>query len=201
VEYCFVNRPLRIAIAEDELLMRKYLKETLELLRYEVACLVDSGAALVERCRVDPPDVVLTDIRLPDMDGLEAAALVYAHAPVPIIVVSAFHDPELVARAEQNHVLAYLVKPIKQQDLEPAIAIAMSRFHEFEAARKETDDLRRALEDRNVIEQAKCIVMKRARLDEPEAFRRLQHLARSKNRKLIEIAKSIVTVEEAYEAE
>jgi response regulator NasT len=116
---------------------------------------------------------------------------------VPIVVVTAFHDSQLIEKAEKNHVLAYLVKPIKKQDLEPAIGIAMSRFREFREMREETDNLRQALEDRKIIERAKGILMKRAGLDEPEAFRRLQKLARDKNQKLIEIAKIILTAEEA----
>jgi response regulator NasT len=195
-----MTRSLRIAVAEDEKIMQKYLGETLTLLGYEVLCLVDSGRELVEKCQELHPDLVITDINLPDQDGLEAAAAIYATEPVPIIVVSAFHDPELIARAEKSHILAYLVKPIKQQDLEPAIAIAMTRFGEFRAMRQEADHLRQALEDRKLIERAKGLLMKRAGLDEPEAFRRLQNLARNKNKKLVEIAQIVITVEEAYQS-
>jgi response regulator NasT len=95
--------------------------------------------------------------------------------------------------------MAYLVEPIKQADLEPAIAIAMHRFEQFQALRKETTDLRQALENRKIIEKAKGILMKKAGLDEQAAFRRLQKLASDKNRKLIDIAQSILTVEEALE--
>ena len=194
-----MNRALRIAIAEDEPFMLKYLDETLTLLGHQVLCRVGSGRELVERCKALRPDLVITDICMPDLDGLDAAAQVYSSEPVPIIVVTAFHDPAFIQRAEKNHILAYLVKPIKQQDLEPAIAIAMTRFQEFRATRQEADTLRQALEDRKIIERAKGLLMKRAGLDEPEAFRRLQKLARDKNKKLVEIAQSIVTVEEAYQ--
>jgi response regulator NasT len=183
-----MNRSLRIAVAEDEVLMQKYLEETLTLLGYQVVCLAGTGAELIAQCKQQRPDLVITDIRLPDMDGLSAVSVVYANEPVPIIVVSAFHDPELIERAERNHVLAYLVKPIKQEDLEPCIAIAMSRFQEFRSMRQESDNLRQALEDRKVIERAKGLLMKRAGIDEPEAFRRLQKLARDRNQKLAEIA-------------
>jgi response regulator NasT len=194
-----MNRSLRIAIAEDEKIMQKYLEETLGLLGHQVVCSASTGRELVEQCKATKPEMVITDVHLPDQDGLEAAAAIYANEPVPIIVVTAFHDAELIARAERNHVLAYLVKPIKQQDLEPAIAIAMSRFSEFRAMRHEADNLRQALEDRKLIERAKGLLMRRASLDEPEAFRRLQTLARNKNKKLVEIAQIIITVEEAYQ--
>jgi response regulator NasT len=196
-----LTRALRIAVAEDEPLMQRYLGETLALLGHKVTCLVGTGTGLIAHCKKQRPDLLVTDIHLPDIDGLDAVATIYADGPLPIIIVSAFHDPELIARAQQNHVLAYLVKPIKREDLEPAIAIAMSRFQEFTDIRKETKELLQALEDRKIVEQAKNILMKRARLDEPAAFRRLQLLARSKNRKLIEIAHGIVTVESAYDDE
>jgi len=189
---------LRIGVAEDEQFMQNYMEETLTLLGYEVLFLAGTGREFIDKCKALRPDLVITDIRLPDMDGLEAATQIYASNPVPIIVVTAFHDPALIERAERSNVLAYLVKPIKQQDLDPAIAIAMTRFQEFQAMSRETDSLRQALEDRKIIERAKGIIMKRTRLDEAEAFRRLQKLARDKNQKLVEIAKILVTAEEAF---
>jgi two-component system, response regulator PdtaR len=194
-----MNRSLRIVVAEDEPLMQKYMVETLILMGHQIVGVAGTGRSLVDQFLGEHPDLVITDIRLPDMDGLDAAREIYASEPVPIIVVSAFHDPELIERAEKNHIVAYLVKPIKQKDLEPAIAIAMTRFQEFRAMRQEADNLRQALDDRKLIERAKGIIMKRSGLDEPEAFRRLQKLARDKNRKLIEIATMIVTAEEAYQ--
>ena len=194
-----MNRCLRIAVAEDESVMQRYLQETLGVLGHQVS-MAGTGKDLIDKCKSEKPELVITDIRLPDMNGLDATSVVYQDAPVPIIVISAFHDADLVERAERDHVLAYLVKPIKQQDLEPAISIAMSRFQEFRGMREEADSLRQALEDRKIIERAKGLLMKRAGLDEPEAFRRLQKLARDKNQKLVEIAHMIVTAEEAYQA-
>lgn len=194
-----MNRCLRIAVAEDEPLMRKYLQETLTVLGHQVVLLAKTGRELVQEYLSLKPDLVITDIRMPDMDGLDAAAAIHANEMVPIIVVSGHHDAELIERAEQNHVIAYLVKPIKQENLAPAIAIAMRRFQEFQATRQEADNLRQALEDRKILERAKGILMKRTGLDEPEAFRRLQKLARDNNRKLVDIARNIVMAEEAFQ--
>ena len=193
-----MNRSLRIAVADDEPLMRKYLEETLTELGHQVVLLAKTGRELVDQYLSVKPDLVITDVRMPDMDGLDAAAAIYAHDLVPIIVVSAYHDPELIERAEKNHVIAYLVKPIKQENLGPAIRIAMTRFSEFQATRQEADNLRQALEDRKILERAKGILMKRTGLDEPEAFRRLQKLARDNNRKLVDIARNIVMAETAF---
>lgn len=145
------------------------------------------------------PDLVITDIKMPDMDGIDAACQIYKDSPIPVILVSAYHDQELVQRAEEDHILAFLVKPIKQADLEPAIAIATRRFEQFQALRQEAADLRQALEDRKLIEKAKGLLMKRAGLEENEAFRRLQRLASERNRKLVEVAAMILTAEEAYQ--
>ena len=143
------------------------------------------------------PDLVITDIKMPDMDGIDAAMTVCREQPLPVILVSAFHERELLERAVAEHVLAYLVKPIKAADLVPAIGIALRRFEQFHALRQEAADLRQALEDRKVIERAKGVLMKRARLDEAEAFRRMQKLASEKSRKLVEIATAILVAEEA----
>src|SRR5207237_2751110 len=129
----------------------------------------------------------------------DAAVAVYQEMPLPVILVSAYHDPALIARAEADHILGYLVKPIKQTDLEPVIALAMRRFEQFQALRQEASDLRQALEDRKVIERAKGILMKRAALDEQAAFRRLQRLASDKNLKLVEVARGITMPEDAVQ--
>jgi response regulator NasT len=112
--------------------------------------------------------------------------------------MTGFDDAQYIERAAHEPVLAYLVKPVKEQALAPAIAIAVERFREIQSLRKEAADWKQALEDRKLIERAKGIIMKRTGLDEPEAFRRLQTLASSKSRKLVEIATAIATAEEVY---
>jgi len=196
-----MNHSLRIAIADDEADMRDYFQMMLPGLGHTVVSAAKTGKELVEQCRKQKPDLVITDIKMPDMDGIEAANELYKDSPIPVILVSAYHDQDLISRAEADHILAYLVKPIKKADLEPAIALAMRRFAQFEALRQEAADLRQALADRKVIERAKGILMKRAHMDEQEAFRRLQKLASEKNRKLIDIASMIVTADEALGAE
>jgi two-component system, response regulator PdtaR len=193
-----MSRALRIAVADDEPDMQEYFRTMLPRMGHTVVSVAGTGAELVENCLAAPPDLVITDIKMPDMDGIEAATRLYKIAPIPVILVSAFHDAEFIRRAEADHILAYLVKPIKESDLEPAIAIAMRRFEQFQSLRKETADLKQALEDRKTIEKAKGVLMKKANLDEHDAFRRLQKLASDKNKKLVEIARIILTAEEAY---
>jgi two-component system, response regulator PdtaR len=194
-----MNRALSIAIADDEPRMREFFRKALERLGHKVVADAATGRELIERCRALQPELVITDIQMPDMDGIDAAAELAREQAIPVILVSAYHDDEFIERARQNHILAYLVKPITDTDLQPAIAIAMDRFEEFQALRREANDLKQALEDRKLIERAKGILMKRAGLDEPAAFRRLQKLATSKSMKLVEVARIVVTAEEALQ--
>jgi response regulator NasT len=194
-----MNRALRIAVADDEPDMRDYFRKILPRLGHQVVAAAETGRELIEQCRTAHPDLVITDIKMPDMDGIDAAVRIYQDGPLPVILVSAYHDPELIARAEADHILGYLVKPIKQSDLEPTIALAMRRFEQFEALRKEAADLRQALEDRKTIERAKGLLMKKVGLDEQDAFRRLQKLAMDSNRKMIDVAQMVLTAEEAFQ--
>lgn len=192
-----MTRSLRIVVGEDEATTLEYLQEILPTLGHEVVGVASTGRDLVERCRRDAPDLVVTDIRMPELDGIDAAVQIYQDKPIPVILISGFVDPEFISRAEHHHILGYLIKPIKRAELEAAIAIAMRRFEEFEKLRKEASDLRQALADRKVIERAKGVLMKKAKLDEQEAFRRLQRLARETNRKLAEIAQMILLTDQA----
>jgi response regulator NasT len=194
-----MNRHLRIVVADDELDMRDYLQTILPCFGHTVVAVAETGRELVEKCRQTRPDLIITDIKMPDMDGIDAAKMIYSDNPIPVILVSAYHDEELFGRAEEDHILAFLVKPIKQADLEPAIAIATRRFEQFQTLRREAADLRQALQDRKVIEKAKGLLMKRASLDEHEAFRRLQKMASERNRKLADIANMIITADEAFQ--
>lgn len=194
-----MNRSLRIAVADDEPDMQEYYRTILPALGHVVVAVAATGRELVQKCRDQHPDLVITDIKMPDMDGIDAAAQIYRDGPIPVILVSAHHDANFIHRAEANHILSYLVKPIKQADLETAIAIVIRRFEQFHSLRREAADLKQALEDRKLIERAKGLLMKKASLDEAEAFRRLQKLASNQNRKLVEIARMLLTAEEAFQ--
>jgi response regulator NasT len=192
-----MTRSLKIAVADDEADMRDYFARILPRLGHEVVVAARNGRELVERCYGAQPDLLIVDIAMPELDGIAAAAEICRSGPLPVILVSGRHDAETLERAADPHIMAYLVKPIKQADLEPAIALAVRRFEQFRALRQETSDLRQALEERKLVERAKGILMKRAGLDEQQAFRRLQKLASDSNRRLVEIAESILTAEAA----
>jgi AmiR/NasT family two-component response regulator len=188
---------LRIVVADDEPEMRDFFEKVLPRFGHQVVAVAENGNQLVSHCRELKPDLVITDIKMPGLDGIEASCQICQERPLPVILVSAYHDPALIARAEADHVLAYLVKPIGIADLQPAIAIATRRFAELNALQSECKDLRQALTDRKVIEQAKGLLMKLAGIDEKEAFHRLQELASEKNQKLIDAAQSVLAIEKA----
>jgi AmiR/NasT family two-component response regulator len=188
---------LRIVVADDEPDMRDYFRKILPRMGHAVAAAAENGQQLVDFCRSHRPDLVITDIKMPDIDGIEAARKIYEELPIPVILVSAYSDASLIERAEAGPIMAYLVKPIKQTDLEPAIRLAMHCFQQFEALRREVSDVRQALEDRKVIERAKGILMKELSLSEAEAFRSLQKTAMENNLKLIEVARMTLATAKA----
>lgn len=192
-----MNASLRIAVADDEPKMREYYQTILPRLNHQVVVCAQDGSELVEQCLQHRPDLVITDIKMADLDGITAATRINQELSVPVILVSAFHDAEMIRRAQDDHILAYLVKPIQQADLEPAIALAMCRFETYQALQREAASLRQALEERKIIERAKGVLMKMASLNEAEAFRRLQKMAMDKNRKLVDIAQMVLMTEEA----
>ena len=146
---------LRISVADDEADMREFFQFVLQRLGHDVVSMARNGRELLDHIQQLSPDLVISDIRMPEMDGLDVATEVSSVRPVPFIVISAYYDEDSVRRAEEAHIIAYLVKPIKESDLVPAISVAMKRFEEFCELRREADDLRQALEDRKIIEKGK----------------------------------------------
>ncbi len=195
-----LNQSLRIAVADDEPEMREFFRFALGKLKHQMVAEAGSGRELVERCRAARPDLIITDVRMPELDGIAAAEAVYREAPVPAIVVSGYDDAETLRQAAAPHVFGFLLKPIQARDLGPAIHLAMARFALYQAAQQESAGLRLALEERKLIERAKGTVMRRLKVEEADAFRRLRRLSSELNRKVIEIARQVLQAEEVFEA-
>jgi response regulator NasT len=147
---------LRTVVADDEPDMRDYFRKILPRLGHTVEAAAENGEELIAYCRALRPDLVITDIKIPGLDGIDAALKIYAEKPTPVILDSAYSDAKLIERAEADHIMGYLVKPIKHTDLEPAISLAMRRFEQLRTLRREVSDLRQAQEDHKVIEPPKA---------------------------------------------
>ena len=189
---------LRIAVADDERDMRQFFQELLPHMGHQVVALAETGRQLAESCSQARPDVVITDIKMPDMDGIEAAAVVNRDREVPVVLVSGHTEGELLARTGAEYIMSYLVKPVKPADLQAAITLAVARFEQYQRVRAEAAGLRQALEDRKLIEQAKGIVMRRLRVDETEAYHRMRKLSSHHNWKLVDLAHRLLEAEKIF---
>jgi response regulator NasT len=189
---------LRIAIADDDQDVRDFLERFLPMLGHKVTSSAATGRELVEHCRHNPPDLVIADVKMPDMTGLEAVEAISKSVQVPTILVTGHAVPAWLEKAKDLGVMAYLVKPVTEHDLAPAITLAKRHFEEVQALRRESAELRQALEDRKLIERAKGAVTRRCGVNESEAYRRMRKVASNANRKMVEVAREILAAEETF---
>jgi len=183
---------LRVLIADDEAIIRMGLKRMLEEMGHRVVGAAADGIRAVELARRTRPDLAILDIKMPGMDGLEAARLITAERPMPILILTAYSDRELVERAKELAVLAYLVKPVRDSELAAAIEIAVARFEEWRGLEGEAKSLQEALAARRVVERAKRLLMSRYGLTEREAFMRIHRRSRDSRRPMREVAEEIL---------
>lgn len=192
-----MKRSLDIALGGSSTVQLVLLRTMLVELGHRVVVAAATGQELVDYCTANEPDLIISEIRLPDMDGLKAVTMINQIRPCPVILVSNVVDESYVERVPHDFLWAYLVKPIRLTDLQPAVTLAVRNFEAFQSLRAEAAELRQTLADRKIIERAKGIAMKRLGFGEEEAFRHLQRLAKNKRQKLVEIAESILADPEA----
>ncbi len=183
---------LRIVIADDEPIIRLDLRKTLENMGHQVVGEAGDGAKAVEIARELKPDIIILDIKMPEMDGIEAAKVVTTESIAPVLLLTAYSQKDLVDRAKDAGVFAYLVKPFKEADLLPAMEIAISRYEEFVELENEVTDLENKLDTRKAVDRAKGILMDQYGLKEQEAFRRIQVQSMNTRKSMREIAEAII---------
>ena len=188
--------PLNLVLADDASIIRLDLKETLERLGHRVVGEAGDGQRAVELARQLRPDLVILDIKMPVMDGIDAARLIAQERIAPVLLVTAYSEQELVRRAVEAGVFAYVVKPFTEADLLPAIELATARFREFSAIRQQAADLEEALETRKAVDRARGLLMRQLGIDEAEAFRRIQRQSMNSRRSMREIADAIIIANE-----
>ena len=185
-------QPLRIVIADNESIIRMDLKELLEEAGHTVVGEASDGVKAIELTRRHRPDLVVMDIKMPEMDGITAAKIISNEKIAPVLLLTAFSQKEIVEKAKDSGVLAYLVKPVKEANLFPAIEIALSRFQEFAELERELEEVKNSLETRKILDRAKGILMDAYNLNESEDYRRIQQYSMSKRKSIREVAEAIV---------
>ncbi|PZS03751.1 MAG: response regulator [Candidatus Chloroheliales bacterium] len=199
-------RPIRIVAADDEPLIRMNLRETLNSLGYDVVGEAGDGNQAVKLARELRPDIVIMDIKMPEMDGIEAAHILTSEQVAPVLLLTAYSDRELIERAKGAGVMNYLVKPFREESLAPAIEVTLTTWDsmqqldqqvdtlqgQLDATQNELGSLREQLEARKMIERAKGLLMQRKGISEQEAFRLVQKRSMDSRKSMREVAKEII---------
>jgi AmiR/NasT family two-component response regulator len=184
-------RSLCILLAEDESIIRMGLRRILEEAGHRVVAAPD-GRTAVKLARQTGPDLAILDIKMPGLDGLEVARQIYARRPLPIVVLTAYGDRELVEQAAGLPILAYLIKPVDEQELLATLEVVTARFAEQQHLVRQANDLEEQLESRKAVERAKGVLMQRESLGEKEAYLRIQRQARQERCTMRQVAEAIL---------
>ncbi len=187
---------IKVVIADDESIIRLDLKTLLEEMGHIVIGEAADGARALELTRSLKPDVVIMDIKMPVMDGLDAAKVIAEEKIAPVVLLTAYSQKDLIERAKEAGVYAYLVKPFQESDLMPAIEIAISRYLEQHDLTEQLGSLEQKLETRKLVDRAKGILMDKYQMNEAEAFRRIQQQSMNQRRSMKEIAEALIIAHE-----
>lgn len=187
---------LRLVIADDESIIRLDLRETLQRMGHEVVAEAGDGRTAVELVRQHRPDLAVLDVKMPELDGVDAAKEISAERLAPVLLLTAYSQQDLVRRAMEAGVFAYVVKPFTESDLRPAMGVAIARFGEFDAIAREAASLAGALETRKLVDRAKGVLMDKHGLKEQDAFRRIQQQSMNSRKPMREIAEAILIAHE-----
>ena len=183
---------MRLLIAEDETIIRLDLRELLERAGFEVCAEARDGLEAVELARKEQPDLAILDVKMPRLDGIEAAKRILAERPIPIVILTAYGQQELIARAVDAGVYGYLVTPFRESDLLPAIETALARHAELMALREEADSLAEALAARKRVERAKGLLMEKEKLSERDAYARLRKASQLSGKPISVVAEALI---------
>ena len=187
---------LRILIADDESIIRLDLKNVLEGMGHTVVAEASDGKTAVDLARKSEVDLAILDIKMPEMDGLDAAKMITEEKICPVLLLTAYSQQDLIQRAKEAGVFGYLVKPFKEADLLPAIEIAISRYREMEALETEIGTLQEKMEARKLIDRAKGILMDKRGMTEQDAFRWIQTQSMNARKSMRELAEAVILTQD-----
>ncbi len=183
---------MRLLIAEDETIIRLDLRELLERAGFEICAEARDGLEAVELARKEQPDLAILDVKMPGLDGIEAARRILEERSIPIVMLTAYGQKELISRAVEAGVFGYLVKPFRESDLLPAIETARARHAELEALREEAESLAEALAARKLVERAKGLLMEKEKLSEQDAYARLRKASQLSGKPIRVVAEALI---------
>lgn len=189
---------LRILLADDEALIRLDLREMLTEAGHEIVGEAANGQEAVQLAQELHPDIVIMDVKMPVMDGLTAAQQITEDEIAPVLLLTAYSQQDIVARATEAGVIAYLVKPVREQQLFPAVEVAVSRFRAWQELGRELDELKESLATRKLVDRAKGILMTAHKMTEQEAYRKMQQFSMAKRISLKKLAEEIIAADEKY---
>ncbi|MBI1348233.1 ANTAR domain-containing protein [bacterium] len=190
---------LKVVLAHGIADAREALHQTMAQLKYEDVWLCSTGRELIDLAREKSPDLIFTGVDLPDIDGPSALIEISRTHTIPAIVITQQRSLDLVQKALEDHVMAYLLEPIKTEEILPTIYLVLRRFEQFQELQQENESLKQALSDRKIIEKAKGVLMKRANIDEETAYKRLRRMATDRRMKMVQAAEQILSVDEILE--
>lgn len=188
--------PLRVLVAEDDPLVVISLTDQLGLLGHTVVAVASDGQEAIEMAAREQPDIAVLDIKMPNVDGIQAAEAISAQHDIPLLMLTAYNEQHLVMRAAEAGALGYLLKPSTQEGLGAALSVAMARHREKQALQQQVQQLEETLSERTLIDKAKAILMARVGLSEEDAYSRMRQRAREKRIKMAAVAQTIIAAEE-----
>lgn len=194
-----MGKSLKILLAEDESIILMGIKSNIEKLGHQVIAQAYNGSEAVKLALENDPDLIIIDINMPKMDGIEAIKKINEEKFIPAVVITGYNDEKLIKRASEAGAFAYLIKPVDSNDIKPAINIAWSKFKEFNGILKELDNSKKALKARKIIEKAKGIIMDRNKIKESEAMKFLQKKSNDQNKKMIIVAEEIIKADKQFQ--
>ena len=184
--------PNHVLVVDDELLVAQGIINTLEALGYEVAGPCKNGEEAIVQCKENPPDIVLMDIQMPVMDGMQAAQVIFPEFDIPVVMLTAYSDDTYLRNCVAAGVFGFLLKPASREQLSAGISVAWQRFLDHVEQRSQIVNLKQRLDDRRLIEKAKWIIVKRKEISEPDAMKMLQKQSRSSRKSIAAVARAVI---------
>ena len=183
---------MRVLIVDDESLIRMDLRDIIESCSHEVVAEGTNGVEAIKLCKEYKPDIVLMDVKMPELDGIEAARQIGFHHEAPVVLLTSYSQQDLINKARESGVYGYLIKPVREEQLVPTLEMALGRYHSDAELREKMAELEQSLEDRKIIQKGTGILMELYSISEEEAYNRIRALSMKKRDSIVNICKALI---------